>query len=63
MEISGHKTASVFRRYDIVDETDLAEVAAALDRKRQADVAQIRHNLTPADDQPEAHSQQDATIQ
>ena len=41
MEISGHKTAAIFRRYDIVDEQDLAEVAAPLDRNRQADQSQL----------------------
>jgi hypothetical protein len=45
MEISDHKTASVFKRYDIVDEQDLAEVAGALDRKRQVDLSQLSHNL------------------
>jgi len=44
MEISGHRTAEVFRRYDITDEQDLAEVAAALDRKREADLSQLCHN-------------------
>jgi hypothetical protein len=63
MEISGHKTNSVFKRYDIVDETDLAEVAAALDRKRQADLAQIRHNLAPEQKQTENQQQQGGTIQ
>ena len=31
MRISGHKTASVFRRYDVVSETDLEQAAQALD--------------------------------
>jgi len=33
MEISGHKTPSVFRRYDITDEADLAEAAERLNAK------------------------------
>jgi integrase len=32
MQISGHKTASVFRRYDVVDEADLLEAAQKLQR-------------------------------
>src|SRR5215472_13492347 len=48
MEISGHKTAHIFRRYDIVDESDLAAVAKALDRKREQQqlevLSQTRHN-------------------
>jgi len=31
MQLAGHRTPSVFRRYDIVSETDLAEAAAKLD--------------------------------
>ena len=36
MKISGHKTANVFKRYDIVEQADLREAAAALDRKSAA---------------------------
>ena len=32
MKLSGHKTASVFRRYDVVSDADLAEAAQKLDR-------------------------------
>ena len=36
MKISGHKTASVFRRYDIIEESDLADAAARLDEKQKS---------------------------
>ncbi len=36
MMISGHKTASVFRRYDIVEQADLADAAARLDAKQKS---------------------------
>src|SRR5262249_6907384 len=44
MEISGHKTAAIFRRYDITDEADLAEVAAELDQKH---LSQLSHISAP----------------
>lgn len=34
MKISGHKIPSVFRRYDITDEADLADAAERLNAKR-----------------------------
>jgi integrase len=36
MKIGGWKTANVFKRYDIVDEADLADAASCLDDKRAA---------------------------
>jgi hypothetical protein len=36
MKISGHKTASVIRRYDIVEMADLADAAARLNAKQKS---------------------------
>jgi hypothetical protein len=36
MKISGHKTASIFSRYDIVEQSDLADAAARLDAKQNS---------------------------
>jgi integrase len=36
MRISGHKTQSVFRRYDIVSEEDLRQVAMMMDKGHQS---------------------------
>lgn len=36
MKISGHKTASVFRRYDIIEQSDLEDAAAKLDAKQKS---------------------------
>jgi hypothetical protein len=42
MKIGGWKTRSVFDRYNIVDEKDLAEAAAKLDQKAQP--RKLRHS-------------------
>jgi integrase len=39
MKVAGRKTASIFRRYNIVDERDLDDVARKLDQKQQTSVS------------------------
>jgi integrase len=52
MQVSGHKTPSIFRRYDIVDSSDLADAARKIELSyRQAKVAastQETQNAEPA---------------
>ena len=48
MKVAGRKTASIFRRYDIVDESDLREVARKLDEKQQG---QFSHSSAIANPQ------------
>jgi len=66
LEISGHKTAHIFRCYDIVDESDLAAVAETLDRKRDKqleETSQLSHNSTSTAQPLEHDGAEDATIQ
>src|SRR5256885_1462430 len=42
MKISGHKTISVFKRYNVVDERDLAQATRLIEAGRQ----KVAHRLT-----------------
>jgi hypothetical protein len=59
MKVGGWRTDSV-QALDIINERDLHEAAAALDRKHQS---QISHTLPAEEKQPKSKQQQDATIQ
>ena len=62
MAIGGWKTASVFRRYDIVSEDDITDAAARLDAKRkQEPVTDFSDSSVTVD--PKKGQLQDSTIQ
>ncbi len=54
MKISGHKTASVFRRYDITDERDLAEATRKIEAGRQVAIPAVKSD-TKTDTSTYAH--------
>ena len=45
MAISGHKTRSVFDRYDIVDESDIRAAAAAVEEYLEESSRQLQRKL------------------
>jgi len=67
MEISGHKTAQVFRRYDIVDESDLASGSISVGSQESSSnwkkSSQLRHNSASSSEALKTDSAGNARIQ
>jgi integrase len=45
MRISGHKTRAIFERYNIIDESDLADAASRLDTKQNAAAVELNQGF------------------